>query len=109
MSATLPGEHIDLDVDDPRTSAPDLDIPNTMRPPGIIDLNAEIAKLTMFRGMTPQSTMEERKGSGASLASYRDGVLFAGSFAGTCHWEAHPADELVHFLDGAVDPGDRLR
>ena len=72
-SATLPGEHIDLDVADPRTSTPDLDIPNTKRPPSIIDLNAEVAKLTMFRGRTPQSTMEDRKGSGARLAPYRDG------------------------------------
>jgi hypothetical protein len=30
--------------------------------PSIIDLNAEIAKLTMFR-RTPQSTREETKGS----------------------------------------------
>jgi len=33
------------------------------RPPSIIDLNAELAKLTMFRGRTPQSTMADRKGS----------------------------------------------
>ena len=32
-SATLPGDHIDFDVDDPRTSTPDLPIPNTMRSP----------------------------------------------------------------------------
>ena len=31
------------------------------RPP-IIDLHAELAKLTMFRGRTPQSTMEDRTG-----------------------------------------------
>jgi len=98
-SATNPGDHIELDTDDPRTATPEKVITGT---PSIIDLNAELAKLTMFRGMTPQSTMEERRGSGASLASYRDGVLFAGRFAGTCHWEAHPADELVHILDGAA-------
>src|SRR2546423_10284211 len=46
MSATLPGDHIELDVDDPRTSAPDLNISDTMRPPRMIDLAAEIAKLT---------------------------------------------------------------
>src|SRR6266568_2136088 len=39
MSATIPGDHIDLDVDDPRTSTPGLDIPSTMRPPSIIDLD----------------------------------------------------------------------
>jgi mannose-6-phosphate isomerase-like protein (cupin superfamily) len=101
MSATLPGENMELDVDDPRTSAPDLDIPDTMRPPSIIDLNAELAKLTMFRGRTPQSTMADRKGSGVRLAAYRDGVLFATKFAGKGHWERHPTgDELIYVLDG---------
>ncbi len=101
-SATLPGEHMDLDVDDPRTSTPDLDIPNTMRPPSIIDLNAELAALTMFR-RTPQSTREERKGSVAQLASYRDGLLLAIKASGKDHWERHlTGDELVHILDGTA-------
>jgi quercetin dioxygenase-like cupin family protein len=103
MSATIPGEHIDLDVDDPRTSTPSLDIPNTMRPPSIIDLNAELAKLTMFRGRTPQSTMADRKGSSARLAPYRDGGLFITKFAGKGHWESHiPGDELIHIVDGTA-------
>jgi len=103
MSATIPGEHIDLDVDDPRTSTPSLDIPNTMRPPSVIDLNAELAKLTMFRGRTPQSTMAERKGSAARLASYRDGALTTTKFAGKGHWESHLAgDELIYLLDGSA-------
>ena len=100
MSATIPGEHIDLDVDDPRTSTPGLDMGDATRPPSIIDLNAELAKLTMFRGRTPQSTMADRKGSGARLASYRDGLLLAIKFSGKDHWESHPGDELVHVLDG---------
>src|SRR5262249_5847017 len=71
--------------------------------PSIIDLNAELAKLTMFRGRTPQSTMADRKGSGAQLAPYRDGGLFVTKFAGTGHWEAHlPGDELVYVVDGAA-------
>ena len=70
--------------------------------PSIIDLNAELAKLTMFR-RTPQSTVEDRKGSGARLASYRDGALFAIKFSGKDHWESHlTGDELVHILDGAA-------
>jgi mannose-6-phosphate isomerase-like protein (cupin superfamily) len=102
-SATLPGDHIELDVDDPRTSAPDLAISDTLRPASIIDLNAELAKLTMFRGRTPQSTMADRKGSSAQLAPYRDGGLFITKFAGKGHWEAHlPGDELVHVLDGTA-------
>jgi len=32
------------------------------RTPSIIDLNAELAKLTMFGGRTPQSTMAGPKG-----------------------------------------------
>jgi quercetin dioxygenase-like cupin family protein len=101
LSAVLPGEHIDLDVDDPRTSTPGLDIVNTMRPPSIIDLNAEVAKLIMCR-RTPQSTMADRKGSVAQLASYRDGMLLAVKFSGKDHWESHSGDELIHILDGTA-------
>ena len=73
------------------------------RTPSIIDLDAELAKLTMFRGRTPQSTMADRKGSGARLAAYRDGGLFATKFAGKGHWESHLAgDELIHILDGTA-------
>ena len=56
--------------------------------PTIVDLNAELAKLTMFRGLTPQTTRGERQGSAALLGPYRDGILFAGKSAGTGHWEA---------------------
>jgi quercetin dioxygenase-like cupin family protein len=101
MSAVIPGEHIDLDVDDPRTSTPGLDIGDTKRPPAIIDLNAELAKLTMCR-RTPQSTMADRKGSVARLASYRDGLLLAIKFSGKDHWESHSGDELIHILDGTA-------
>ena len=100
-SATLPGDHIELDVDDPRTVEPKKVI--TSGTPSIIDLGAELAKLTMFRGRTPQSTMTERKGSAARLASYRDGVLSITKFAGKGHWEAHLAgDELIHVLQGVA-------
>jgi quercetin dioxygenase-like cupin family protein len=100
-SATLPGDHIELDVDDPRTVEPRKVIASGT--PSIVDLEAELAKLTMFRGRTPQSTMAERKGSAARLASYRDGGLSITKFAGEGHWEAHLAgDELIHVLDGAA-------
>jgi mannose-6-phosphate isomerase-like protein (cupin superfamily) len=69
--------------------------------PSIIDLNAELAKLTTFR-RTPQATMAERKGSVARLASYRDGALLAIKFSGKDHWESHPGDELIHILDGTA-------
>src|SRR5438477_9254322 len=72
------------------------------RMPSIIDLNAELAKLTMFR-RTPQSTREETKGSVARLASYRDGLLLAIKSSGTDHWERHlTGDELIHILDGTA-------
>lgn len=103
FSAVLPGDHIDLDVDDPRTSMPDLDLGDTTRPPRIIDLDAELAKLTMFRGRTPQSTMAEREGSAARLAPYRDGTLGITKFAGKGHWESHLAgEELIYVVDGAA-------
>ena len=100
-SATLPGDHIELDVDDPRTAEPKRVMPSGT--PSIIDLNTELAKLTVFRGRTPQSTMADRKGSAARLASYRDGGLSATKFAGKGHWESHPAgDELIYILDGTA-------
>src|SRR5215472_16631740 len=102
MTATpFPGEHVELDVDDPRTVEPKTVIAGGT--PSIIDLGAELAKLTMFRGRTPQSTMADRKGSGGRLAPYRDGGLFATKFAGKDHWESHLAgDELIHVLDGTA-------
>jgi mannose-6-phosphate isomerase-like protein (cupin superfamily) len=108
MTATpFPGDHIELEVDDPRTvehkPARPMEEDIGARLPSIIDLNAELAKLTMFRGRTPQSTMADRKGSGARLATYRDGGLFATKFAGKGHWESHLAgDELIHILDGTA-------
>jgi mannose-6-phosphate isomerase-like protein (cupin superfamily) len=100
-SATLPGDHIELDVDDPRVAEPKRVMPNGT--PSIIDLNVELAKLTMFRGRTPQSTMADRRGSAARLASYRDGALIATKFAGIGHWESHLAgDELIHIHDGTA-------
>ena len=70
--------------------------------PTIIDVNAEAAKLTMFRGKTPKTTRAERKGSAADLARYRDGLLLLGKSAGKGHWETHPADELVWVLQGST-------
>jgi mannose-6-phosphate isomerase-like protein (cupin superfamily) len=98
----FPGDHVELNVDDPR--AVDRKPAGAMAvTPSIIDLNAELAKLTMFRGRTPQSTMADRQGSGGRLAPYRDGALFTTKFAGKGHWESHlTGDELIHILDGAA-------
>jgi mannose-6-phosphate isomerase-like protein (cupin superfamily) len=95
----FPGEHVEHDVDDPRRERkPEGKTEN--RTPDIVDLNAEVAKLTVFRGRTPRSTMADRQGSASRLASYRDGALTATKFAGKGHWEKHIADELIHILDG---------
>jgi quercetin dioxygenase-like cupin family protein len=103
MSAVIPGEHIDGDVDDPRKSASGLAIDQAVGRPTIIDLEAERAKLATFRGMTPQTTSADRKGSAASLGPYRDGILFVSKWSGgKTHWETHPVDELVCILDGSV-------
>jgi mannose-6-phosphate isomerase-like protein (cupin superfamily) len=70
--------------------------------PCIIDLDAELAKLTMLR-RTPGTPMADRKGSVANLAPYRDGLLLAIRFRGKDHWERHlTGDELIHILDGSA-------
>jgi mannose-6-phosphate isomerase-like protein (cupin superfamily) len=95
----FPGEHVERDVDDPRRDRNSEGETQT-RAPEIVDLNAEVAKLTMFLGRTPQSTMTDRQRSAARLASYREGAITATKFAGKGHWEKHIADELIHVLDG---------
>jgi len=70
--------------------------------PRVIDLNAEVAKLKMFR-RTPSATAADREGSVAELAAYRDGLLLAIKASGKDHWERHLAgEEFVHILDGAA-------
>ena len=69
----------------------------------VIDLTAELAKLTMLRGRTPQTTSDQRAGTAAQLAPYRDGALFTSKFTGLGAWERHPnGDELVHIIDGSA-------
>ena len=71
----------------------------------ILDLKAELDKLTLLRGRTPQMTEIDRKGSGAfaTLAPFRDGNIFSAKFAGDGAWERHPnGDELVQIIDGSA-------
>ena len=69
----------------------------------VIDLTAELGKLTMLRGRTPQTTSADRVGTSAQLAPYRDGALFTSKFSGKGAWERHmKGDELVHILDGSA-------
>jgi quercetin dioxygenase-like cupin family protein len=100
MSATIPGEHIELDVADPRMVEPGKVTAGGT--PSIVDLTIELAKLRMFR-RTPEATAADRKGSVAQMARYRDGLLLAIKASGKDHWERHlTGDELVHILDGAA-------
>ena len=72
------------------------------KPPAIVNLGQELAKLKLFR-RTPSATAEDRKGSVANLATYRDGLLLAIKASGKDHWERHLAgDELVYILDGSA-------
>jgi hypothetical protein len=69
----------------------------------VIDIKAELAKLTMFEGRRPTATDAEKNGAIARLAPYRDGSIFASRFAGDEGWERHPAgDEIVQIVDGAT-------
>ena len=69
----------------------------------VIDLKTELAKLTMLRRRTPQTTRAEREGSAARPGSYRDGMIFANKSAGKGSWERHPdGDELAHIVEGAA-------
>jgi mannose-6-phosphate isomerase-like protein (cupin superfamily) len=69
----------------------------------VIDLTAELAKLTMLRSRTPQTTRAERARSSAQIAPYRDGAIFASKFTGSGGWERHRnGEEIVHIVDGAA-------
>ena len=68
-----------------------------------VDIEAELAKLPVLRGRTPETTSEEAEPAFATLAAFRDGGIFAGSFEGESPWERHSnGDELVHILAGAA-------
>ena len=72
--------------------------------PTIIDVNAEVAKLSTLLRQTLQETPGKRKGMMAHLGPYRDGILLLGTSAGTGagHWETHPEDELIYVLEGST-------
>lgn len=106
-SATMPGDHVDLDIADPRPALPAPAAPRETsesedRTLNLIDLDAELAKLTMYR-RSPRSTAADRTGSVARLAAYRDGLLLAIKASGKDHWERHlTGDELIYVIDGAA-------
>ena len=67
----------------------------------VLDLGAELGKLTMLNGRTPNSTAGDLGKAVARLAPYRDGAIFISKFSDTGAWERHPkGDEIVQILDG---------
>ena len=69
----------------------------------IVDLKAELAKLTMLRDRGPLDGSEKKKDAIVSLAPYRDGWIFASKFAGDSGWERHRGgDEIVEVVDGTA-------
>lgn len=68
-----------------------------------IDIEAELAKLPVLRDRRPETPADEAEAAFATLAAFRDGGLFTGSFQGESPWERHAkGDELVHILAGAA-------
>jgi mannose-6-phosphate isomerase-like protein (cupin superfamily) len=70
---------------------------------GIIDLKAELSRLTMIDGRTPTTPEEERNKGVLRVAPYRDGAIFLARFSGKSAWERHPqGDEIVQIVDGST-------
>lgn len=69
-----------------------------------VDIKAALAGRPMLSGRTRHTSSEEAAAAFATLAPFRDGGIFAGSFSGESPWERHlNGDELVHVLDGATE------
>jgi mannose-6-phosphate isomerase-like protein (cupin superfamily) len=68
-----------------------------------IDVKTELAALPFLHGRGPHTTDTEKRASFTTLAPYRDGGIFGGSFSGESQWERHPqGDEIVYIVDGAT-------
>jgi mannose-6-phosphate isomerase-like protein (cupin superfamily) len=68
-----------------------------------VDIKAELAKLPVLHGRGKDTPDDEKRASFTTLAPYRDGGIFGGSFSGESQWERHPqGDEIVQILDGAA-------
>lgn len=68
-----------------------------------VDIEAALAGLPVLDARSPETSEEEADAAFATLAPFRDGGIFTGSFAGESPWERHPkGDELVHILKGAT-------
>jgi mannose-6-phosphate isomerase-like protein (cupin superfamily) len=69
----------------------------------ILDINAEVAKLRMLHGRTPETPEADREGAFARLAPYRDSAINVAKFSGEGPWERHiNGDEIVQIVDGST-------
>ena len=68
-----------------------------------VDIEAALAGLPVPQRRRADTPEDEAAAAFATLADFRDGGVFAGSFAGESPWERHSkGDELVHILAGAT-------
>jgi len=69
----------------------------------VVNIAEELDKLVALEGRNNETTPEEEEAAFATLAAYRDGGVFAGSFSGESPWERHRnGDELVYVLQGSA-------
>ncbi len=54
-----------------------------------IDIEAELATLPVLHGRSPETPADKAAEAFATLAAFRDGSVFAGSFEGESAWERH--------------------
>ena len=67
--------------------------------PKFSNIDKALASVRFLDGRTPDG---DTAGTFATLATYRDGGLFAGGFSGTSAWEKHPAEEIVQVIGGGA-------
>lgn len=66
-----------------------------------VDIEAALSGRPVLRNRGPETNDEEAAAAFATLAGFRDGGIFAGTFQGDSGWERHrQGDELVHILAG---------
>lgn len=70
-----------------------------------VDIRAALKPLQVWHGRQPRGGEAEPGGNYfATLAPYRDGAIFAGSFDGDSEWERHAnGDEVVQVLAGETE------
>ncbi len=66
-----------------------------------VDIVAALSERPVLRNRRPDTPAEDVARAFATLATYRDGGVFVGSYDGRSAWERHRrGDELVHVLAG---------